>query len=335
MKVPIIFNSEAANVLQHRGREVREFYDEEIINWIKKGLQNIGHEVEVIEGDGHLYENLCRFFGDELGKSWPGIALNMAYGVQGRVRYTHVPGLLEMLGIPYIGSSPLGHALCADKATTKIILSHFSLPTSPFALLRSADDPLPDFEFPVVVKPKAESTSLGIHLVKSREELRKAVEEVINRFSQPVLIEKFLPGREVNVSFIGNDPRLAMQPMEVKLAESSEEMYTQADKTHEHQIKVDAADLPEAQVKKIRHISKKALDALECLDWARIDFRADEEGNFQILEINSMPHLSPDSSMYRACTLQGWDLEELLRQIIKAAEIRYASQGERKAKRKA
>ncbi|MFW5702027.1 MAG: D-alanine--D-alanine ligase, partial [Bacteroidota bacterium] len=115
MKIPIVFNTESPNVLQRRGRKVREFYDPEKIEWIRNGLLDLGHESEAIEGDGFLADRLREFFGDALESGWPGLALNLAYGVQGRVRYTHVPGLLDMLGIPYSGSGPLGQALCADK----------------------------------------------------------------------------------------------------------------------------------------------------------------------------------------------------------------------------
>ncbi|MFP4529015.1 MAG: ATP-grasp domain-containing protein [Candidatus Kapaibacterium sp.] len=328
MKIPIVFNTESPNVLQRRGRKVREFYDPEKIEWIRNGLLDLGHESEAIEGDGFLADRLREFFGDALESGWPGLALNLAYGVQGRVRYTHVPGLLDMLGIPYSGSGPLGQALCADKATSKMIWQFYGLPTPDFAVMNSPDDPTPNFKFPMVIKPKTESTSLGIHKVDNENELCESVGEVVSKFKQPVLIERYLPGREVNAAFVGEEPRIMLPIIEVRIDKKAPDIYTKDDKVDQkRKIEHSRADLTDSEVRRIHEISQTAIDVLHCRDWARVDLRADEDGDYQIMEVNSMPHLNPESSLFYACGEYGWELTDLLDKVIESTVKRYEKYG--------
>ena len=78
----------------------------------------------------------------------PGLVFNVSYCVQGQARYTHVPSILEMVGIPYVASGPLAHSLCLDKVVTKMILRQHGLPTPDFAVLNTPDDPVSDPSYP-------------------------------------------------------------------------------------------------------------------------------------------------------------------------------------------
>jgi D-alanine-D-alanine ligase-like ATP-grasp enzyme len=88
----------------------------------------------------------------------PGMVFNLSYGVQGQARYTHVPGILEMVGIPYVGSGPLAHSLALDKVVAKMIFRQNSLPTPDFVVLNDPGFEAPDLKYPLIVKPKNEST---------------------------------------------------------------------------------------------------------------------------------------------------------------------------------
>ena len=100
--------------------------------------------MKTFEGDKHLIENLEEFMPAVVKGERPGMALNLAYGIQGSARYTHVPGILEMIGIPYVGSGPLAHSLSLDKVVAKILFKQNGLPTPDFAVLETPDFPAPD-----------------------------------------------------------------------------------------------------------------------------------------------------------------------------------------------
>ena len=102
----------------------------------------------------------------------PGLVFNVSYGIQGQARYTHVPSILEMVGIPYVGSGPLAHGLALDKVVAKMIFRQHGLPTPDFAVLDSWDDQVPeDLSFPLIVKPKNEAVSFGVTIVHNEDEL--------------------------------------------------------------------------------------------------------------------------------------------------------------------
>jgi D-alanine-D-alanine ligase len=116
-----------------------------------------------------------------------GMVFNMAYGVQGDCRYTHVPAMLEMAGVPYTGSTPLGHALALDKVVTKDLLLQAGLPTPRYKVMVTGTDSVGELRFPLVVKPRHESTSFGLARVNDRAELAHAVRAVVEAYRQAAL----------------------------------------------------------------------------------------------------------------------------------------------------
>ena len=114
MKIAVVRNRNNEGVVARFGVPTAEKYGRAAVQGVLDALRAAGHETIVLEGDGTLFARLAEFMPADPATGLPtGMVFNMAYGVQGECRYVHVPGLLEMAGVPYTGSSPRGHAACA------------------------------------------------------------------------------------------------------------------------------------------------------------------------------------------------------------------------------
>jgi D-alanine-D-alanine ligase len=122
-----------------------------------------------------------------------------------------------MVGIPYVASGPMGHSLSLDKVVTKMILRQNGLPTPDFTVLHAPDGPIPDLRYPMIVKPRNESVSFGLKIVSSPDELSAAAKVIFDEYHQPVLVEQYIEGREINVGLLGNAPPEALPPVELGL----------------------------------------------------------------------------------------------------------------------
>ncbi len=122
MKIAIVYNRESNAVINLFGKLNMEKYGLNTINAIRDALKANGHQVKTFEGDKNIIKNLEEFMPAVIAGERPGLVFNLSYGIQGRSRYTHIPGILEMLGVPYVGSEPSTHAVALDKVVTKMIL---------------------------------------------------------------------------------------------------------------------------------------------------------------------------------------------------------------------
>ena len=102
------------------GMQNREFYSEKNVKRVASCLENGGHNVRILDGNMYIIDRLKNFMPRIIEGEKIGMVFNMAYGIQGESRYTHIPSLLEMLGVPYIGSSPSGHTLALDKVNFQV-----------------------------------------------------------------------------------------------------------------------------------------------------------------------------------------------------------------------
>ena len=194
MKIAIVYNRDSKSVINLFGVPNRERYGLKAIRRIAEALKRQGHHVKALEGDKDLIARLEEFMPRVLKHERPGMVFNLAYGIQGRARYTHVPSILEMVGIPYVGSGPLAHSLALDKVVAKIIFQRHGLPTPEFAVLESPASPFPRWPYPLIAKPKHEAVSFGVRLVRDERELREAAAAIFEKFQQPALVERFIDG---------------------------------------------------------------------------------------------------------------------------------------------
>jgi len=309
-----------------------EFDDEETVDAIANALKKGGCRVTKIEADEKAYGKLRRLN--------PDIVFNIAEGLRGESRESHIPVLLEMLGIPYTGSGPLTLAIALDKALTHRLLSVSRVPSPDFQVFTGPDQKLAKkCRFPLVVKPLAEGSSKGVRsssLVRDEESLRKQVSWVIDAYNQPAIVESFLPGREFTAGLIGNSELTVFPIVEIllnKLPVGASPLYSYEAKwvwdVPERPLDIfrcPAETSPELE-KEIRRIAAKTFRVLNCRDLCRIDMRLDEKGVPHVLEVNPLPGLIPDpdahSCLPEAATVAGFTYDELICTILWQALRRY------------
>jgi D-alanine-D-alanine ligase len=165
MKIAIVYNRDSKRVINLFGQANQEKIGRKTIERIANGLRKDGHQVQALEGDKDLVERLEEFMPRVIKGEIPGLVFNVSYGIQGQARYTHVPSILEMIGIPYVASGPLAHSLALDKVVAKMIFRQQGIPTPEFVVLGESGFAIPDLEFPLIVKPKNEAVSFGIRVV--------------------------------------------------------------------------------------------------------------------------------------------------------------------------
>lgn len=326
MKIAVVYNRESKGVINLFGVPNREKYGNAAIKKIADALKKGGHQVATVEGDKQLISNLEKFMPRVLKGEVPGMVFNISYGIQGQARYTHIPGILEMVGIPYVGSGPLAHSLALDKVVAKMIFRQNSLPTPDFAVLEGPEFEVPDLSFPMIVKPKNEAVSFGLKIVSNEKELREASQIIFDEYGQPVLAEQYIRGREINIGLIGNNPPETMPPVELIFGDQGPPIYTYEDKVHESGRTIIAscpADISPETAEKARELSKKAFSALGCYDCARVDMRMDDEENLYILEINSLASLGQGGSYVTAAKELGLDYTDLINRLVEVAAARY------------
>ncbi len=297
------------------------------IDAICAALRAGGHTATFLEGNLSLIEELPRL--------QPDLCFNICEGHWGDSRESHVPALLEMLRIPYTGSGVLTLALTLDKPMTKRVLAYHGLPTPEFQAFEAEDEPLdPRMRFPMFVKPSREGTGMGVSgqsIVRDEAELRGQLREQLARYRQPILVERFIRGREVTVGVIGNGENLRfLPPLEVNFAaypESEAGVYTNRMKTEwAHEFKyLCPAPLEPAQVQELNRLTAAVFRATGCRDVARVDFRldADDGDKPHVLEVNPLPGLYPGlSDLVLEAAAEGTGYNGLINEIVSAARQR-------------
>jgi D-alanine-D-alanine ligase len=328
MKVAVVYDRDRSAVVNVFGIQSRERYPEETIQRVVQALENAGHTVERIPADRFLLSKLKKFLPKLSRRGSNGIVLNLALGIQGKARYTHVPAMLEVAGIPYTGSSPIGHTLAFDKVVAKQIFLASGLPTPAYQVFWSADQPIQYLRFPAIVKPRGEAASFGLEVVHDENELRAAVTRIIEDYKQPALTEEFIVGREVNVAILGNNPPEPLPVLELKFPNSQEPVYRHeakfAIRKREKARKICPAKLPRETASYIQNVAVKAFELLNIHDFGRIDIRLDRFNQPYILEMNSMASINPDSSFVFSAEKAGYDYDQLINRIVDVAIERYA-----------
>jgi D-alanine-D-alanine ligase len=327
MRVAVVYNSQPGRVMGRSGTQNREKYFIATIERILSALEERGHEAVAFEGDMDLISKLEKFFLSPVDLRTPGLVFNLAYGVQGSARYSHVPGILEMLGLPYLGSGPLAHGLALDKVTAKIILQQHGVLTPRYAVLKQPDSRLPEhLEFPLIVKPRAEASSFGLSLAHNEAELHGAVEEIIEVFREDALVEEYIQGREINVGLLGNKSLVTFPPVEIRIGSGQPDVFTHEDKVGISGRAVTMlcpAPLDESVVAQAQSLASLTFRILGCNDFARVDMRLDNAGNLYVLELNSLPGLNETASYPKGAAAAGLDFTALINELLGVAYQRY------------
>jgi D-alanine-D-alanine ligase len=304
------------------GDQLMEFDEQDTVDGLAGALAAGGHEVNRV---GRGVELARRFAG---GERWD-LVFNIAEGVQGRSREAQVPALCELFDQPYTFSDPLTCALTLDKPLAKRVIRDHGLATAPFAVVRAEGEvEHVDLQPPLFAKPVAEGSSKGISersRIGSSTELQAACRELLSRFAQPVLVETYLPGREMTVGIVGNgDGARVVGVMEVHFNADSVGDYTAVNKDeYERRVSYHLLD-GEPLGLACRSLALAAYRALGCRDAGRVDLRCDSLGRPHFLELNPLPGLHPiRSDLPILSRLAGVSYDELIRRIVASAATRW------------
>jgi D-alanine-D-alanine ligase len=257
-------------------------------------------------------------------------ALSIAEGYGSRNREAWVPALLEMAGVPALGSDALALSLCLDKALARTVVSAAGVPVAAGCVLASGAEAenagIPAI-WPLFVKPRWEGTAKGIapsSRVADRSALAREVERIARDYRQPALVEEFLPGAEYTVTIVGQPPRAL--PALQRALEASTQIGIHALERHPAPPggwqAITPGALDAGLEARLAALALRAFGALECRDFARVDFRLDAAGEPRFLEINPLPTFAESGSFGILAELEGRPLEALLADVIAGALAR-------------
>ena len=267
-----------------------------------EGLALNGFDAETVDWDG---KSLSPFNGERFQSFF--IALHGRGGEDGSVQ-----AILDIKRIPYTGSGVLASALGMDKRKSKIIWRHQGLATPDFVSIKENTDlgEIINLGFPMVIKPPNQGSSIGVSIVRSDQALRKAV-EIAKRYDVEVMAERYIEGPEYTVPVIGE------RPMPIVKIETDRDFYDYAAKYNSNSTRyICPSDLDETEVRKISSIAVESYRAIGCEGWGRVDFIKDDEGSFQLIEINTVPGMTNHSLVPMSAQSVGIEFSQLVTEIL-------------------
>ncbi len=314
---------------------------------IAKGLKEAGHNIKVIDpiyGVTQPSEEDIFSSHPQIGKEFPTmeelktysnkkviecinsdlfnnvdivfLGLHGKFGEDGRIQ-----SLLEMRGVKYTGSQVSSSAMAMDKDISKIIFSHFGIPTPNWFMvdknsysINHVNEKINAYlEYPVVIKPNDEGSTVGLSIVQPDVEdilLNKALEHAFE-YSDRVMIEQYIPGRELTVAVLGEE---ALPVVEIKPKDGFydyEHKYTSGKTEY-----ICPADLPDELANELRAKALLAHSSLCCKAYSRVDYRLNPNNEYFCLEVNTLPGMTELSLVPKAAAAVNISFPELLNKII-------------------
>ncbi len=305
--------------------EVENLTPVEEYELLVKRLNSIGFEAYSF----NLQDDLNSLLMD-INKNKPDVIFNFIelYKENSRLEMNMV-GVLELLGVPYTGASPISLANCQNKVLAKRILNTQGIKTPNFMLVKEKAGKLKHkLKYPIIVKPAFEDASVGIEndsIVENNKHLLKRINYVHESFQQPALIEEYIEGRELNVAIFGNSDPIALPISEIDFSQMPEHLFNivsyQAkwDPNHEAYHKTIPscpANLPIEVEMKAKDIAVASFKAMECRDYCRVDMRLTKDNELYVLEVNPNPDLTEGAGFMRSAEAAGYTFDQILEKII-------------------
>jgi D-alanine-D-alanine ligase len=335
-RIVVLYNTDYdAEQAEHTGLDVTSV--RESAKAIAGALIEVGHTVELAGVHGvEVYTAL-----QQIRAARPDLLFNLCESMDNNsLNEPTFAGLLDLFSIPYTGADLVTLAVCLHKQRTKDILLANHIPTPPYRFLRTVadlDDPasaaaLETLDYPWFVKLAHEDASLGIteaNVVADGTALRTRSRELITQYHQPVIAERYVEGREINVTLLGNGRDLRTLPLhEIDFAAMPSDrprIVSYAAKWEEGHVDYAgtkpvpmAAASPEL-VQAIEQVAIDAYRAIELRDYGRVDLRVDAAGVPWVIDVNPNPDISPDSGVTRAAAAAGLAYPQLVGTIASIA----------------
>ena len=231
------------------------------------------------------------------------LALHGSIGENGKLQ-----AIFDCMGIKYTGSSYEGSILAMDKILTKKILEHDNIKTPKWHLLKNVRKE--NIKFPVVVKPANNGSSIGVSIANNLEEFEVAIIEY-EKYKDEIIIEEYIKGREFSVGILD---KTALPPIEI-IPKAG--FYDYKNKYQEGKtIVICPPKISQDKIKEMQQIAIKVHNALLLGAYSRIDFILDENGNFNVLEANSLPGMTKTSLLPQEALVTGITYEDLCEKIL-------------------
>lgn len=272
---------------------------------VVRALQSLGYETSSLDYDERFVEALRELK--------PDVVFNALHGPGGEDG--HVQALLEYVAVPYTGSGVEASSLAMDKHLTKKLLAAEGLPTAAWDLFDLSGGTLPllpgSLDLPLVVKPRFEGSSAGVVLVRTHEQWTSAMLAASKNYAQ-ILAEEYIEGREFTCGVLGEE---ALPIVEIR--SNRDDFYTFAAKYEQGgSTHVVPAQIDEDLSARLQMLALSAHRLLGLRDYSRTDFIVNREGRPYILEINSLPGLTPTSLFPDACAPAGIGFETLIDRLV-------------------
>jgi len=245
------------------------------------------------------------------------IAMHGPFGEDGTIQ-----GMLELSCLKYTGSGVLASALGMDKIMFRKVLAKENVPIPKYIVLKKGEKIInidkKIGEYPYFIKPSNQGSSMGSSIAKNKNELDKSINEAF-KFGNPILIDEYLKGKEVTCGLLGNDNPLALPIVEISPKKSI--FFDYKSKYYEGGAEeIVPARISKKLTKRIQNISIKVHKILGCRGFSRVDFIIKDSKYPMVLEINTIPGLTPMSLLPKAAKAAGISYRKLLEKIIKYAE---------------
>ncbi len=339
-KIAILYGGRSVEhgVSINSARNIHQYIDKERFDAILIGISLAGgwyltKEVSKDIESGEpllltLNPNAPTFMTLEGMKFLPDLVFPVLHGTDGEDG--SIQGLLKAMNLIIIGTGVTGSAISMSKLISKRLLKEAGIPVTKFlysfysdARQHSFDDIVATLGLPFMVKSSSLGSSVGVSKVKSKEEFDKAVKESY-RYDDCVLFEEFISGREIECAILGNTPAQASLPGEI-IINSQYEFYTfDAKYVDGDAVSIQVpAKLEPQEVEKIREVSLRAYQTLQCEDFSRVDLFLTSEGNVYVNEINTIPGFTNSSMFPVMWKERGTSFTDLITRLAELAEERY------------
>lgn len=301
--------------------ETAEFDRHETIRAIEETLKDLGYKTDRIGNIKNLTTRLVA------GDRWE-MVFNIAEGLRGFGREAQVPAILDAYDIPYTFSDPLVLSLTLHKAMTKHVVRDHGILTPDFCVVMTEYDvSRVNLPFPLFAKPVAEGTGKGItrhSRILTRSKLASICRRLLLTYNQPVLIETFLPGRELTVGILGTGKdAVVIGVMEIIQRDNTEPAVYSYRNKERYEDLVEYRLASDEMAEKAKEMALAVWRMLGCRDAGRVDLRADADGTLNFMEINPLAGLHPQhSDLCIIANMVGMRYGALMEAIISSAMAR-------------
>lgn len=326
MKMPVVL---LYNILDDPKQQEEQYRD---INIIDSSLEEFGYSVNKVAVGVDTSKLML-----QLKEISPKYIFNLCEEVNNNSwGEIYIAGLMELIKIPYTGSSPACLSLALNKARTKDVLLNQDVIVPRYQVFDSEHVILKDdLHFPLIIKPLCEDGSFGIELnsvVNNKEELYERIKNRLKEFNGPVIAEEYIEGRELNISILENDRGPWALPVSELDYSTMPEGYPKIcsysgkwDKDsvdYKGTVPVCPANISKELHNKLEEIAIKVYKIMGCSDYARVDVRLDKNETPYVIDVNPNPCISPDSGFVRSSEAYGIDYKNLINAIMKNCERR-------------